>query len=541
MKREEIKILENNFKGENLFIEKAKFYLKQESYDSAIEELKKAIEINPNNDLAHFEMGNVFVRIKDDARAEEEYKKSLELNPHLFEAAVELGRFYHYRQRRLDLAMESFKLALAEASGNWAVHYELGKVYKHKRQFSSAISVMKKASELNPEEIKVRFELGKLYRDLDSPDLAIAEFEKALSVGTNNNDIFIQNKALNEIEITEKKLVLESKVRAMVAMIINKCNVQCVMCNIWKSPWQASGKTMDEIVALFPYLEDIVWEGGEVFLMKGFESIVEEGTRFNNLKQVIFTNGLVINERIIEKLIHGKVDIVFSIEAANKETYEYIRKGGKFQRLLDNLRMVKEAKEKSGSRLETHFNSVIMKSNYREIEEMIDFAKSYNFNAITLTPIRGDFKEENIFENNDKEALEYINKSIPKIIKKAYEAGIILNNWLPGLENERSGPTVVKEGCGASDSERVNFCMDNRIICYAPWQRLVIDNEGQVRPFVFCLNQWVGNTNQSSLDEIWNSSAMQEYRRRLIDHNYRGLCQPECISGQVAEKIRDVT
>jgi len=69
---------------------------------------------------------------------------------------------------------------------------------------------------------------------------------------------------------------------------------------------------------------------------------------------------------------------------------------------------------------------------------------------------------------------------------------------------------------------------------------MVIDSEGQVRPFVFCLNKWIGNTGRSSLQDIWNGEAMQEYRKRLINHDYRDLCQPECISGQVAEKIRDV-
>jgi len=172
-----------------------------------------------------------------------------------------------------------------------------------------------------------------------------------------------------------------------------------------------------------------------------------------------------------------------------------------------------------------------MKSNYREIEKFIDFAKEYNFDAITITPLRGEFGDENIFEQNNTEALEFLRKAMPKVTQKARGYGIILNNWLPGLQ----GDVCKIEECGGVPAQK-----KGKMICHAPWQRLVLDSEGQVRPFVFCMNKWIGNSDKNSLEEIWNSEAMQEYRKRIINCDYQGLCQPECISGQVADKIRDI-
>ncbi|MBU1124770.1 MAG: radical SAM protein, partial [Candidatus Omnitrophica bacterium] len=502
------------------------------------------IALNPANEYAHFEIANVFSKVKDDVHAEEEYGKALSLNPCFAGAALELGKFYFYRQRRLDKAIESFSLVTREDPQCWEAHFELGKIYKLREQYLPALEAMKDAARIT-ETIAVCFELGKLSRDLGMPQDAIAQFRKAFSQGQSQGDIFLKNKALNEIEITERKIVLESKVRAMVGMICNICNVQCIMCTIWKTPWEASRQTMDEIVSLFPYMEDMVWEGGEVFMMKGFEEVLEEASCHRHLKQVIFTNGLVINERIIQKLIRGRVDIVFSIDAGTKETYEYIRKGGKFERLRNNLALVKEAKEKSGGRIETHFNAVIMRANYREIPQLIDFAKEFNFNAVTITPIRG-FKDQNIFENNDQEALAYLEGVIPSVTQKAYEYGLIFNNWLPGMQVScENTPQDDSCGCVSVSPERKNQeeligLHNDRLICHAPWQRLVIDNEGQVRPFVFCLDKWIGNVNHNSLHQIWNSENMQEYRRRLISRDFERLCQPECINGQVSDKIRDI-
>lgn len=543
MPEKELELLEKNLQGEALHIELGKRYHRQRQYNLALGELKKAMAINPHNALTHFEMGNVLVKIKDDFQAEREYKKSLTLNPDFFDASLELGKIYR-RQGRVNLALDEFKKVLKSAPSNWDAHYELGRIYKEWGDYTHATEEMKKAAKIKPDNEQIHFELGKIYRDMGLSDPAILEFKKVLSIGNNDNDPFIKNKVLNEIEITEKRLVLQSKVRAILAMVINRCNVRCIMCKIWKSSWQASAKTLKELVQLFPYIEDMVWEGGEVFLMKEFSQILEETGQYPHMKQVIFTNGLLLNEKIIEKLIHirGNVDIVFSIDAVTKDTYEYIRQGGKFERLIKNLTLFNEIKKRQHCNINIYFNAVIMRSNYHQIERFIDFAKEYGFNAMTLTPIRGDYGAENIFENHDIEALEYIKKVMPRITSKAYEYGIRLHNWIPGTQGEGCHPQIQSEAY-TNLSANTTTSLNNdykKIICYAPWQRLVIDSEGQVRPFVFCLNKWIGNTGRSSLQDIWNCEAMQEYRKRLINHDYRDLCQPECISGQVAEKIRDV-
>lgn len=530
-----------DFSKESDYIERAKIFLNENKYEEAKAELKKALAINPYNEQAFFEIGNIHLRLKDDAHAEEEYKKVLEVNPRFFYAGLELGKLYHYRMKRPELAIAEFNRVIAEYPDNWEAHFELGLIDKEKGNYATATEKLQKASDLNLGCNRVHFELGKLYRDMNRPDEAIKEFDKVLAMPANANDTFIKNKALNEIEITQKKIILESKVRAMVAMILNKCNLSCIMCHIWESSWQASEKTMDEIVKLFPYVEDMVWEGGEVLLMRGFDDIMKEACYHKHLKQTLFTNGLVLNENVIEKIIHSRIDIVFSIDGVTKDTYEHIRRGGKLTQLLRNLTLIKNAKEVSRGKIETYFNSIVMKSNHREIEKFIDFAKEYNFNAITLTPLRGEFGDENIFEQNNTQALEFLRKVMPEVAKKAKAYGIILNNWLPNIQCNDS---KAEECAGGSAQEkcRGNYCSQEkgRLICHAPWQRLVLDSEGQVRPFVFCMNKWVGNSDKNSLEEIWNGEAMQEYRRRIISYDYQGLCQPECISGQVADKIRDI-
>ena len=74
------------------------------------------------------------------------------------------------------------------------------------------------------------------------------------------------------------------------------------------------------------------------------------------------------------------------------------------------------------------------------------------------------------------------------------------------------------------------------MICYAPWQRLLLDNDGQVRPYAIC-TKWIGHTKEYSLAQMWTNEAMQMYRRKIANNDFRDLCQPECISGQIRNKL----
>ncbi|MHB9154095.1 MAG: tetratricopeptide repeat protein [Endomicrobiales bacterium] len=525
-------------------VEKAKIYIQEGKYREAQALLDAFLAVSPSDTYALFERAKIALLKGSDAEAEEEFRKVIALDPAFHQVRMELARIY-YRQRRMELALEQYNRVVAGAPDTLAAYKELGALCGDMGAPEKAMESLKSAARLCPDNADVLFELACAMREAGDEKEAAVSFRKLLSLPTIKDDRFLHNKVLNELEITERREVLESKLRAMIAMVIDRCNIRCRICHIWEGKWQARDSIMREIVELFPYMEDICWEGGEIFMMKGFDDILAEGTRHPHLKQVIFTNGLLINENILNKLNNGRADIVFSIDAVEKESYEHIRFGGKFERLLKVLELVKEFRKSSGANINTYFNPVIMKTNHRQLEDFIEFGRRYGFNAITFTPIRGEFGEENIFERKDEEALAHIARSLPRAIAKAREYGIRLNNWLPvSCEAEEKHPQEEPAsgepcGCPAPQPEAVEkkTAAAKRMICYSPWQRLTIDSGGPARPFAFCLNKFVGNTNDLSLAEIWNGDGMRWYRRKIANDDFADLCQPECISGQVRDKI----
>lgn len=545
-------------------IEQAKQLIQENKLKEAEDILSKI-----DDKYAIFEIAKIKIIQGNDNEAEKLYKKVLSIDDNIYEAVLELARIYA-RQKRTDMAMEFYNKYTEKIDNNVDVYKEIGKLQESLGNNIEAVKQIEKAVGLSPEDINTNFELGIAYREAGEDEKSAEVFKKLLEKEEIKNDKFLKNKALNEYEISMRKEVLESKPRAMIGMIMNKCNISCRICGIWARPqWQEPDRILKEIVDLLPYMQDICWQGGEVFLMKEFTSMLAEGVKCKNLNQVIFTNGLLLDEKNLEIIAKGSVELVLSIDGASKETYEYIRRGANFETLCKKLELIKEVRKSTGAKINTYYNPVICRTNYKEILDMVEFAHKYEFTAMTLNPIRG-IPEENIFEPIDKQAFEYMRKIIPIAEQKSKEYGIRFNNWMPidcgceqisfkhstldvnaeekvkdeniqnnikkenkeQIENNIKKENVEKDKEEKKDGSKTN----NRMICYAPWQRLLLDNDGQVRPYAMC-TKWIGHTKDYSLAQMWNNEAMQMYRRKIANNNFRDLCQPECISGQIREKL----
>ena len=530
--------------GNREIIEQTKELIQQNKLKEAEDILTKI-----DDKYAVFEIAKIKLIQGNDNEAEKLYKQVLNMDDSIYEAILELARIYA-RQKRVNLALEFYNKYTEKINNNIDVYKEIGQLQESLGNNIEAVTQIEKAKNLSPEDISINFELGRAYREAGEDKKSVEIFKKMLEKDEIKNDKFLKNKALNEYEISMRKEVLESKPRAMIGMIMNKCNISCRICGIWARPnWQEPDRILKEIVELLPYMEDICWQGGEVFYMKEFNSMLAEGVKCKNLNQVIFTNGLLLDEKNLDIIAKGKVELVLSIDGAKKETYEYIRRGANFETLCKKLELIKEVRKSTGAKINTYYNPVICRTNYKEIIDMVEFAHKYDFTAITLNPVRG-VPEENIFEPIDEQAFEYMRKIIPIAEAKSKEYGIRFNNWMPidcgcrEISFKHSSLDVTEQNKENNNKEemtekqelRENKRVNNRMICYAPWQRLLLDNDGQVRPYAIC-TKWVAHTKDYSLAQMWNTEAMQMYRRKIANNDFRDLCQPECISGQIRNKL----
>jgi organic radical activating enzyme len=183
------------------------------------------------------------------------------------------------------------------------------------------------------------------------------------------------------------------------------CNFRCVMCYNSNLPDDYFKNAFVPYQKFFTLLADIglenidrvVLTGGEPFLNHDSLKIIQHlaDRQETGVLLHVITNGSLVHrhKKILSKF--ENLNLSFSIEGY-ESTYEYIRKGSSWSRLLNNLDWcIKESKKNKGWRI--NVSSVVMKSSLPDLNKVLELAKNRNID-IGFGPIVGDYFEENIFE-----------------------------------------------------------------------------------------------------------------------------------------------
>ncbi len=366
-------------------------------------------------------------------------------------------------------------------------------------------------------------------------DLANELLEKALQLAKFKGDTFYANKALNELEIRQKKAYLESKVRAMHLTLTTRCDIKCQFClylDRYSSGWEMPDNICDEIIQLFPYLQRCVWQGGEVWLHRKFKEMITEASRFSNIQHTLITSGAFLNEKWLELFSKmPEFNIMLPVESVNKDTYEGLRRGASFERLKRNLALFNSLRSKSQHLLSLSMNIIAMKRNYLELEEILDFAIENKFTQIFLTPLYpngSEFNKKEYLSPDDPEIRSYFSSLMPKLLEKANSNGIYLADRFTGIK-------LLSHELQAKDNQISYAEFRDKTICLTPWQQLFIDVNGEVKNYCHCPFA-IGNLKNSSIKDIWNGEMLVKKRQDILNYDYH-LCNETCVEGMLYENF----
>jgi len=97
-----------------------------------------------------------------------------------------------------------------------------------------------------------------------------------------------------------------------------------------------------------------------------------------------------------------KLDVLnISIDGATKVTYEKLRRGGKFIKMLENLNFVKRLNRS----FKLHLHMVVQQDNWHEMPAMLRIARKINADCLYLNKIQNwntalDFKQQTFTSNS---------------------------------------------------------------------------------------------------------------------------------------------
>jgi len=99
--------------------------------------------------------------------------------------------------------------------------------------------------------------------------------------------------------------------------------------------------------------------------------------------QEIYTTSCLLKPTQMEKFVktNAQIYVKFSLDGATKETYEGIRKNVNFDQVVENIKALDYYKKKHHKHFpEIHFHFLVMKQNYKEAEQYLDFLNSLGIN-----------------------------------------------------------------------------------------------------------------------------------------------------------------
>lgn len=508
-------------------IEKGKELAARKDHAEACRLFRQAFDADPGNEAALFELGKTCYVMRDYASAETVLVELRARHPGNREAALLLGKTYKESGRH-GRAVEIFRdLAKAGPAGR-ETYRELGELYRNGGDYALAAEMFENCRGSGPADETLMLELAGLYNFTGDYDRAAGTAREMIERG--GMDLFFENCFLNELETARRETVLKSKPRILLVTLTARCNLKCPMCGRASVPWDIPDARRDEIRGMLPYLELVTWQGGEVFLYPHFRTLFAEAKKNRRLKQIIITNGLLIDDRWADELASaGTVDLTISIDSTRPGTYEQLRVGGTLKTLIGSIEKIRRAKEKHGSNMTLTLRCAIMEQNYRELDDFLEFAKAHGFNVVLMAPISGDRDPANIFIRKDRQALSYVSGARGRLEEKAAAYGIRLLNWLPRFDDEKA--EAREERAPAAKHAAPVRVTREMPVCFRPWRQIAVNVAGEIYPECLC-GKPAGTVFADSFTSVWNNETMREYREKLARLDRR-LCGEPCRTGSI--------
>jgi len=165
----------------------------------------------------------------------------------------------------------------------------------------------------------------------------------------------------------------------------NLCNYRCQHCELpfWKNVEQRN-MTWEELMVIlnnFPDLKQMAFVGiGNPWLNPIFLDAVKYVKKERDLFFELYDPFQNFDTPTVKKFIKWGVERLFvSLDSATKETYEVNRKGHKWDKMIEGVKLFNKYKRKYNAKYpEINFHFVIDKSNIHEALDCIDFVKSLN-------------------------------------------------------------------------------------------------------------------------------------------------------------------
>ena len=306
-----------------------------------------------------------------------------------------------------------------------------------------------------------------------------------------------------------------------------RCNLRCQMCAInYDSRYRPQGTRppffQPELFArlrpIFPRLLRAYLFGlGEPTLNPYLIDYIRELSAAG-VDVAFNTNATLIDDAKAQEIARaGTKRVTVSIDGARPETYETIRVGATFERVMRGIRAL------IATGLEVDFSMVAMKSNIDDVPRLVDLCAEVGAKGVHVEPLYSqegspELDEHYAHENLGLAGAEHAAAAFAEAVQRAKLHGVRFGSRFTGVEK----------------FDYVDVAREQRATwtCSEPWASIWVTSAGDVR--TCCLNdKSFGNLNEQTFEKIWNGAAYQRFREQHARREHADGCANCILNGRV--------
>ena len=295
---------------------------------------------------------------------------------------------------------------------------------------------------------------------------------------------------------------------------VSRCNFHCTMCQV--SDWPGLKRAEDMSLADFKKLIDSQYGVVEIKLQGMGEPLLGRDDFFEMIHYArsrhiwvrTTTNASILHykdnyRRLVDS---GVNEIQVSIDGASKGTFEKIRRGSKFELVVENSTLLNDYCRKKGTML-TKMWVVLQQDNIHEFLDFVPLSHKMGFKRLTFALNLTDWGQDRWNSINNAVTVEdsVSPEDAERAIKMGRELGLEVGFWNVTSKYQTDRPEH---------------------LCAWPFERAYVSSDMRIVP---CCK--IGNPEVSDLGDarqfttIWQSAEYEEFRRAHIEGRIPKICQ----------------
>lgn len=316
-----------------------------------------------------------------------------------------------------------------------------------------------------------------------------------------------------------------------------RCNLQCPYCYLGedRNKQELTTQQWFDVIEQIPFYSFVTLVGGEPLLRKDFIPILEKTAKKTFGKLNVVTNGILINDEVIEAFIRTKMMLLsVSLDGYGQNHDKNRGKEGIFDKIITNLDNLNSKKDKNGKPM-VDIKTIVLPDNLDDLPRLYKMCDEMNFDFLSISFLRNnDLKQhpnlrevlgEEFYAQKypikpyfDMEHFKEVYREIEELSKKSK----VKIRFSPKFENAKNPLGKIEQFFNYDEKKLISEIYKP---CLYPFSNMMINPQGDVYP---CLSYKIGNVVEKSLKEVFNSPRFCCFRKNLKASSVFEACQMCC-------------